>query len=709
MAEIGSTFGGRYRLDELLGQGGMATIYRATDTQLGREVAIKLLRPEYLRDPDFGSRFRQEAQNAASLSHPNVVTVYDYGEDPSGPYIVMEYVDGEDLATILRRNGPLPPAQAARVTAAAARALQAAHARGIVHRDVKPGNVLIARDGRVKVVDFGIARAIAEAQLTLPGTTLGSVHYFSPEQARGESATASSDVYALGIVLFEALTGSRPWEGDSAAQVALARLSGPVPDPTLIRPSLPPDLAAIDRKAMAMAPEDRFASAGAMADALERTSGAAGMAAAATAVNPVAAAAAGAAVAGVARSNPPGVAYPPDAYATSDGPPPPPAETPGGAGDDSGPGPAVWIAGILAIGLLAVIAFLVFQALSGPSGPAEPTDVTVPNFVGQVLEEATREADGLGIKLVPTSEPSDQPVGTILAQDPPEGATVPTGSDVAVTVAAGVETVPVPDLRNSTEAQAVQLLLEAGLAVGTKTEDFDPTVPAGLIFSQSHQPGSIVARETAIDYVVSLGPEPTPTPSPTPSRHPARHPRRRRHRHPLRRPRRPRRPRRRRRRYPRRHPRPRPDACAGLDLQVAPEVPARFRPRRDPADRIGIGWDGCGAAGTARFRAGPGGPPRRSHAEAVGRTAAPGRLVGMAVPRPADSRVGTPNRLATHRRSRGRAFGPGRSSPYWRRPTGGSGGTCRMRWRSAGRPSNGPFRPVVSRNADIAMSAWARW
>jgi serine/threonine-protein kinase len=191
----------------------------------------------------------------------------------------MEFVDGEDLATILRRNGSLPPAQAARIAGAVARALAAAHARGIVHRDVKPGNVLIGRDGRVKVVDFGIARAVAEAQMTLPGTTLGSVHYFSPEQARGESSTNESDIYSLGIVLYEMLTGSRPWEGDSAASVALARLSGPVPDPVLVRPSLPPDLAAITRKALASSPVDRFASAASMADALETSRTAAGAAA----------------------------------------------------------------------------------------------------------------------------------------------------------------------------------------------------------------------------------------------------------------------------------------------------------------------------------------------------------------------------------------------------------------------------------------------
>jgi serine/threonine protein kinase len=271
VTELGTVLGGRYRLIAPLGQGGMARIFRATDTQLGREVAVKLLRTDYLQDPDFSSRFRQEAQNAASLSHPNVVTVYDYGEDPSGPYIVMEYVDGDDLAAIMRRSGPLPPQQAARVAAAVAHALQAAHARGIVHRDVKPGNILIGRDGRVKVVDFGIARAIAEAQMTLPGTTLGSVHYFSPEQARGEPATPESDIYSLGIVLFEMLTGERPWEGDSAALVALARLSGPTPDPVLVRGSIPPDIAAITRKAMAREPEDRFVSAGSMADALDAT------------------------------------------------------------------------------------------------------------------------------------------------------------------------------------------------------------------------------------------------------------------------------------------------------------------------------------------------------------------------------------------------------------------------------------------------------
>jgi eukaryotic-like serine/threonine-protein kinase len=261
LTEIGATLGGRYRLVELLGQGGMARIFRAHDNQLDRDVAVKILRPEYGRDPDFGSRFRHEAQAAASLNHPNIVSVYDYGQDAAGPFIVMELVDGEDLASIIKRSGALPPRQAARITAETARALQAAHQRGIVHRDVKPGNIMIDRDGRVKVTDFGIARAIAEAQMTLPGTTLGSVHYFSPEQARGDQATPSSDVYSLGIVLYELLTGHRPWEADSAAAVAMARLAGPPPDPSAIRSGIPTDLVAIDRKALATEPADRWSSA----------------------------------------------------------------------------------------------------------------------------------------------------------------------------------------------------------------------------------------------------------------------------------------------------------------------------------------------------------------------------------------------------------------------------------------------------------------
>ncbi len=321
---------------------------------------------------------------------------------------------------------------------------------------MKPGNVLIGRDGRVKVVDFGIARAVAEAQMTLPGTTLGSVHYFSPEQARGETATNASDIYALGIVLFEMLTGSRPWEGDSAAGVALARLSGPVPDPVLLRPSLPPDLAAITRKALAAQPVDRFASAASMADALETSQTAAG-AARAAGTGPAgsgdrAAPAAGAglaASAGVARSNPTMVAYPQDAYAGADeapvrrGPDRAPRRTRAVNEDDEegGTSPVVWLSGLAAILLLAGIGFVVYQLLSGPAEPAPAEQVAVPEFVGTLLADATQEADSAGLVLEVTEQPSDQPVGIIIDQDPPATTMVEVGSTVNVTVASGLEQV----------------------------------------------------------------------------------------------------------------------------------------------------------------------------------------------------------------------------------------------------------------------------
>jgi hypothetical protein len=268
MPEVGRVLGGRYRLIELLGEGGMATIYRAHDNQLDRDVAVKLLRPQYGRDAGFIARFRQEAQSAGSLNHPNVVNVYDYGTDEAGPFIVMELVAGENLAEILHDRGFLPPLAAAGIAEQVAEGLSVAHARGIVHRDIKPSNILLTGAGRAKVVDFGIARALVEAQLTLPGTTLGSVHYFSPEQARGEPVTSGSDVYSLGLVLFEMLTGRRAWTGDTAGAVALARLGNPPPHPSTFRADVPPALDAIVGRALALDPQDRFASAATMAAAL---------------------------------------------------------------------------------------------------------------------------------------------------------------------------------------------------------------------------------------------------------------------------------------------------------------------------------------------------------------------------------------------------------------------------------------------------------
>ncbi len=513
MAALGDVLGGRYRLVELLGQGGMATIYRATDAQLGREVAVKVLHPEYGRDPDFVARFKQEAQAAASLSHPNIVGVYDFGTDAVGPYIVMELVDGEDVATLLARNGPLPPRQAARLAAEVAHALAAAHARGIVHRDVKPGNVLVSSDGRVKVTDFGIARAWSDARLTLPGVTLGSVHYFSPEQALGEQATEASDIYSLGIVLYELLSGRRPWEGDSAAAVAMARISAPPPLVSAVRPNVPPVLEAIDRRALSPDPAARYVSAKAMADALEGFLG--------EGARPIAPAAATAAAATAAR------AFPPDAYAGAPARTAPPAPPPASARleelepeEPRGASPWIWVAALLGLVILVVVGFLLFRILAadGPATTPGPGTVTLPSFVEQSFENATATAQQLEIDLEPTYvKRNDKAEGTIVSQDPSAGTEVTKGSVVKVEVVSGKELVPVPQLTGLTEADAIQAITDAKLRLGVRTESFDPVVVAGSVIGTSLPALLEVPTGTAIDYEVSKGPEPTPSPTPTPT------------------------------------------------------------------------------------------------------------------------------------------------------------------------------------------------
>jgi hypothetical protein len=524
---IGRLIGGRYRVIAPLGEGGMATLWRAMDEQLDREVAVKLLRPQYGNDPGFAARFKQEARSAGSLSHPNIVSVYDYGTDAEtgGQFIVMQLVDGEDLAAILHKHGRLETDDAVRIAIGVASALEAAHRRGIVHRDVKPGNILIDQD--VKVTDFGIARAVSEASMTVTGTTLGSVHYFSPEQARGDEVTGQSDVYALGIVLYEMLTGRRPFEGDSAAGVALKRLSEDPAPPTVHGP-VSPGLSAIVMRALERDPAKRYPDAGAFAEALrawQRDPDAANAAAAAAAVP--ATPAAGEPTVYV----PPRVTLPSDRAAISGMPP-------DGAGASRGAPPGrplqrypeprdegqpwwIWLLALLAVLLLGTIGFLGAQLLGGlgpnSSPTPTPTGLTVPNWVGDPIAGVRADADRLGLVLdEQPPEPSDTvPVDRVIRTDPESGTPVERGDTVQVWVSSGTEQVPVPNVIGQTRQEATDTLRSKGLELGQVTSAPSDR-PAGEVISTNPSAGVPVGVGSQVDLVLSLGPTSSPSPSPTP-------------------------------------------------------------------------------------------------------------------------------------------------------------------------------------------------
>jgi len=507
VAELGALLGGRYRLRQVVGQGGMATIFSATDDKLGREVAVKVLRPEYGTDAQFVERFKHEAQAAASLRHPNIVQVYDYGTDPAGPYIVMEQVSGGDLSSALGKHGSLPPTAVANTGQQVADALAVAHAHGIVHRDIKPSNILLSPDGRVQVADFGIAQAAARSPVTATGVTLGSVLYFSPEQARGDAAVYASDIYSLGLVMYEMLTGQRAFSGDSPAAVAVARLSGGVPSPMAVRAEVPPALDVIVRWCLAPDPAAR-PTATELSTALARfrsdPTGAAAFAAAGVA-----------AAAGISTVPPPGPGHVPTQTAF----------VPAGpvVADHERSGPWTWMAaglGLLVIVASGILLFLLFSGIGSETPTPSPSPspalevVRTPDLIGRSEDGALAAAEQRGLVLeIDYLETDDHAAGHVIDQLPEPQSEVSAGTTVQVTVATRVETVIVPDVHGIREDRAVAELESAGLGLGIRSTAND-LLPEGYIVLTEPRAGASATRGSAVDYVVSMGPATAPTPRP---------------------------------------------------------------------------------------------------------------------------------------------------------------------------------------------------
>lgn len=478
---------GRYELLEKIGDGGMAIVYKAKDRLLKRFIAVKILKPEFVKDVKFIDNFKRESHAAASLSHPNIVSIYDVGQEGPINYIVMELVNGEPLSDLIKERGPLDYKLAMNITKQIAHGLSAAHRNGIVHRDVKPHNILLTQDGIAKITDFGIAKAVSNTTIVdnSKENIMGSVHYFSPEQAKGKNVDAKSDIYSLGIVLFEMLTGKVPFDGDNPVTVALMQINEEMVKPSLLNDKIPPSLESIVLKATDKNPANRFASAEEMIKAIDNVG----------IVNNV--------VGNYGYNNNSPKEYEEDyvedyVVAPKEQREPRKKKKSNKPKNSSGKKKGIIAAIIIAVIAAIVVAFAFFAG--------DRKDIEVPNFLGMTIEEAKEAAEEKGIKVEVDeyrySEEYEQ--DQIIGQDPEEGTMVAEGEVVHVDISKGQETGVTPDLIGKSTEEAKRLIEEYGFSVGSIVEK-EGTEEKGTVLEQDPSPGIEYTQGGTINLVVSDG------------------------------------------------------------------------------------------------------------------------------------------------------------------------------------------------------------
>ncbi len=500
-----TVFNDRYEMHRRLARGGMSDVYLARDLLLDRPVAVKVLFAEYAKDPTFVERFRREAQAAANLNHPNIVAVYDWGQQSGTYFIVMEYIEGRSLSEIVRTEGPLHPRRAAEITADVAAALGFAHRNGVVHRDIKPGNILISPSGQVKVADFGIAQAIAggtDSHLTQAGAVMGTATYFSPEQAQGKAVDPRSDLYSLGCVLYEMLTTRPPFTGDTPVAIAYKHVQEPAPLPSASGVAVPPALEAIVAQLLAKDRAQRYASAEDLrADLRNYLEGlpVAALRSQAALVAGLAGATAGAATMAGTAEGPVG---------TQAVPAVPPTGPPTGSYAAASTPPAkkrsatfLWVL----LGVLVVLAGGLLY-LATRLDRSSTQQKTVPDVTTKQVDVArsTLESDGFKVTVVPKAN-SQVPNGEVFAQLPVGGAQADQGSTVVIDVSKGAGQVSVPPVVGLTQAAATSALDAAGFTVRAIPQNSD-TVLTGTVISQSPSANTQADKGAEVDITVSSGP-----------------------------------------------------------------------------------------------------------------------------------------------------------------------------------------------------------